>query len=64
MEGSKRTTTRISHLCSSLKNKRKNKNKIQSYDRKFVAKQYIKSLQVQYDINPEKPEASDEEMEQ
>ena len=48
MEGSERTTTRINHLSSSTKSKQKqNKTKtkkIQPYDGKFFAKQYIKSL--------------------
>ena len=34
--------------------------KIQSYDRKFVVKQYMTSLEVHYRINPwEEPVASD-----
>ena len=45
MEGSKRTTTLMGHLCSSTTKKKK----VQSYDRKFVVKQYIKLL---YVVNP------------
>ena len=53
MEGYKRTTTRFGHLCSSTKNKQKKKrNKIQPYNRKFVFKQFIKSLKVHYYSNP------------
>ena len=44
MKGSKGTTTRVGHLCSSTKKKQKKKKKIQPYDRKFVVKQYIKSI--------------------
>ena len=47
MEESKRTFTRFGHLCSSTKNKQKKKKKAKMqpyYDRKFVGKQYIKSL--------------------
>ena len=48
MEGSERTTTRINHLSSSTKTskkkKKQKKKKIQPYDGKFFAKQYIKSL--------------------
>ena len=43
MEGSKRTSTRIGHFYCSLKNKQKNKM-IQSYNRKFVVQQHIKSF--------------------
>ena len=42
MKGSKRTTTRFGHLCSSTKKSKKTKK--QPYDRKFVVKQYIKLL--------------------
>ena len=44
MEGSKRITTRFGHLSSSSEKSKKTKRKIQPYDRKFVVKQYIKSL--------------------
>ena len=47
MEGSKRTSTRIGLLYSSTKKMQKNE-KIQSYNRKFVVQQFIKSLQVHY----------------
>ena len=65
MEGSKRTTTRFDHLCSSTKKiAKRQKKKIQSYDRKFVVKQYIKLLSVHCDPNPsEKPVVSVTEME-
>ena len=48
-----------------LQKKTSNKTKkIQSYDRKFVAKQYIKSLEIYYDIDTwEKSVTSDAEME-
>ena len=57
MEASKRTTTRIGRLCSSTKIQvKKQKKKIQIYDRKFA---------VHYDIHPwKKPVASDAEMKQ
>ena len=60
-----RTTTRFRHLCSSTKkNGKKTTKKIQPYDRKFVAKQYIKSTQVHCDSNLwENPVASVAEME-
>ena len=35
IEGSKRTTTRFCHLCSSIKNKQR-KKKVQPFDKKFV----------------------------
>ena len=64
MKGSKGTTTRVGHLCSSTKKKQKKKKKIQPYDRKFVVKQYIKSIWIHYDSNPwVKPVASIAEME-
>ena len=55
MEGSKRTTTRIGNLCFSAtakkkkkkrkeKTKQEDKKKIQPCDKKFVVKQYIKSI--------------------
>ena len=58
MEGSKRTTIRFGHLCSSTKKgkrqkkkeknkkkkKKKKKQQQQPYDRKLLVKQCIKSL--------------------
>ena len=50
IEESKITTTRIGHLCpltKTSKNKQKKQNKKQKkkdYDKKFLVKQYIKSL--------------------
>ena len=39
MEGSKRTTIRFGHLCSSTeKGKRQKKKKVQPYDRKLLVK--------------------------
>ena len=45
MEGSIRTITGTGHFASSTKTEqKKNEKKIQPYDRKFVVKQYIKSV--------------------
>ena len=46
MEGSIGTITGIGHFASSTKTKqqKKKEKKIQPYDRKFVVKQYIKSV--------------------
>ena len=64
MEGSKRTTTCFGHLCTSTKKIAKRQKNDKPYERKFVVKQYIKSLCVHCGSNPsEKPVASVTEME-
>ena len=44
MERSRRATIRIGHLFSTTRNKQKLAEMVQPYDKKFVDKQYIKSL--------------------